>query len=777
MADERVEDAAAVGTRASDDASFVEKLRSLSVALEESQGRFRQLADAMPFIVWSATPDGAVDYSNRKFFEYTGLPEDTEAASRWQPCVPAADLERIIPVWQRCLATESTYDVEFRVRRGSDGQERWHHVNAEPVRDRDGVVVCWYGTGIDVHESKLLGEQAASLARRLSAVLENVAEGFLMLDADETLTFVNSEAERLLRRARGEMLGASLWALFPQLRGSVFERELRRAREDAESVRFETYFSPLELWLDVRAYPSDGGIAVFFADITDRHAAIEQLIDQATLLDHAQDAIFVHDPQRKISYWNHGAERLLGWSKDHAMGRAADVLLRVDPALYDRQLREVIASGAWVGELELRTAQGQQRTVASRWSLLRGERGDAQRILVINTDITQQKAVEAQLLRAQRLESIGTLAGGIAHDLNNVLTPIMTSVSMLREGERDPDKLEDLSMLERCAQRGADMVRQLLLFARGTLMDSRSDINLGAVAKDVLRIVRDSLPKNIQTTSSDATDGWKVRADATQMHQLLMNLCVNARDAMPSGGALTISVEPVTIDEVYAGINVDAKPGPYVLLRVEDTGTGISKEHLDRIFDPFFTTKEIGKGTGLGLSTCHAIVRSHSGFIHVYSEVGRGTRFKVYFPAVIPVSIEPRSNAGDAGLARGNGELVLVVDDEEPIRRLTARTLERFGYRALTASHGAEAVGLYARQPHEIALVLTDMSMPVMDGPATVVALRSIDPTVKIIGCSGLDSNGKLSAVIGDSLDGFLAKPYSADALLDALRRALTKTR
>jgi len=372
------------------------------------------------------------------------------------------------------------------------------------------------------------------------------------------------------------------------------------------------------------------------------------------------------------------------------------------------------------------------------------------------------------------MESIGTLAGGIAHDLNNVLSPILMAASMLQDEETDPARLDDLRTIAACAERGADMVRQLLSFARGG-GKRRERVDLGAIAREVQRIVRDTFPKHITFRLRAPAPAWEVQGDPTQMHQLLTNLCVNARDAMPGGGTLTVSVEGVVLDEVYAGMAVDARPGPHVLVTVEDTGTGMAPDVVDRIFEPFFTTKQTGQGTGLGLSTVHAIVRNHRGFLNVYSEPGRGTRFRVYLPAEVPAAAALEESAARSTLPRGSGELVLLVDDEEHIRTVTGRTLERFGYRVVAAANGAEAVLLYAQHRGDVAVVLTDMNMPVLDGPATIVALRTIDPGIRVVGSSGLDAGGHLAKAVDAGVKVFVPKPYTADTLLNALRKVLTE--
>jgi PAS domain S-box-containing protein len=383
-------------------------------------------------------------------------------------------------------------------------------------------------------------------------------------------------------------------------------------------------------------------------------------------------------------------------------------------------------------------------------------------------DLTERKKLEQQFLRAQRMESIGTLAGGIAHDLNNVLSPILMSLEMLKMRFPDPESESLLAILSTSAQRGADMVRQVLSFARG-VEGRRMEVQIKHLVQNMEKVVRDTFLKSIQLRTNIPQDLWTVMGDPTQLHQVLMNLCVNARDSMPNGGTLTISAENLNLDAHYAGLNLEARPGPYVFIQVEDSGSGIPPGIVEKIFDPFFTTKEVGKGTGLGLSTSLAIVKSHGGFMRVYSEVGKGTKFQINLPA--------RTGASDGAdaeivteMPRGNGELILVVDDELSVRQITQRTLETFGYWAIVASDGAEAMAIYAQRGAEIAVVLTDMMMPVMDGPATIQMLRKINPAVRIIAASGLSANSQIGSL---GVKHFLPKPYTAETLLKVLQETL----
>jgi PAS domain S-box-containing protein len=387
-------------------------------------------------------------------------------------------------------------------------------------------------------------------------------------------------------------------------------------------------------------------------------------------------------------------------------------------------------------------------------------------------DLTEPKKLELQFLRAQRMESIGTLAGGIAHDLNNILAPIMMSIHLLKESAKDAISIEILNNIESSTRRGADIVRQVLSFARGMDGD-KIEIQPRHMLDDIESIIKNTFPKSIRLLTSVPADTWTILGDPTQVHQILLNLCVNARDAMPDGGNLTIRLENCVLDEQYAAMNLQAKAGKYVQISIGDNGTGMAPDVVERVFEPFFTTKELSKGTGLGLSTVMAIVKSHNGIINVYSEPGKGTTFKVYLPALAIATVEPSDHAEDVTLPRGRGETILVVDDEAPILSITTQTLRLYGYQVLCASDGAEAVAVYAQHRATIALVLTDMMMPIMDGSSTIHALKRINPAVKIIAASGLNANGDIARDRGVSVKNFLLKPYTAGTLLKEVRAVL----
>jgi two-component system, cell cycle sensor histidine kinase and response regulator CckA len=500
--------------------------------------------------------------------------------------------------------------------------------------------------------------------------------------------------------------------------------------------------------------------------------ASHTLREQASLLDKAQDAIIVTDLDRRLSYWNKSAERLYGWTSEEVLGKVVtDLFYPVGDAKEVTQAyADVLARGEWTGELQPHTKSGRRVVIESRWTLVRDTAGNARSILSINTDVTDRRQLEQQFYRAQRLESIGTLAGGIAHDLNNILAPIMLGMGMLRDRLSDDDSREILETISGSAQRGAEMVSQVLSFARGQ-EGKRSEIRPVDLIGDVVRIARDTLPKNIEILTEADSNLPAVYGDPTQCHQVLLNLCVNARDAMPNGGTLKLFADTATISE-RRDVQGDLAAGNYVVFHVEDSGMGIAPDVLDKIFDPFFTTKEAGKGTGLGLSTSMTIVRNHGGHIRVDSRPELGTRFDVYLPIAPRPSIAS-TLGNNASPPRGRGQTVLVVDDEESVRRVLKATLEKAGYQVLQAANGREALTIFNTSGSTIALVIIDMTMPVLGGVPTMREMVKLNPAVRLIAASGIHDNEKLAKAVGPQVKEFLAKPFTSEMLLTTVAGAV----
>jgi PAS domain S-box-containing protein len=559
-------------------------------------------------------------------------------------------------------------------------------------------------------------------------------------------------------------------AIAPEYREAFADLHERVCQGEKGTLEFEIVgFRGTRRWMETHAVPlrneSDGTLLhlAVTRDITKRQQAEQKIREQAALLDVATDAILVRNIHNQILFWNKGAERLYGWKLEEALGKNVVELLYKDTA---PQLQDAFFTVIHTGEWQHLTKDGKKIIVESRWTLMRDDKNQPKSILSVSTEITQKKQLEAQLLRSQRLESIGTLTGGIAHDLNNVIAPVLMSVELLQMKLHDQQSQRVLQTLENNVKRGASLLKQVLSFAQG-IEGKRTIVQVKHLLNEIGQIVNQTFPKSITCHVDISENLWYVFGSPTQVYQVLMNLVVNARDAMPNGGTLAITVENVGIDENYTQLNFHAQAGSYVDISVRDTGIGIPPEIQERIFEPFFTTKDVGKGTGLRLSTTLGIIKNHGSFVNVNSEIGKDTEFKVYLPAVLDCTQPVHSPKLEA--ATGNGELILVVDDEAGIREITKSSLEKYNYRVLTASNGMEAVAIYAQYHKQISVVLLDMMMPTMDGAIAIRKLKKINPHAKIIVISGLLSNHTKRAAANMGVRAFLSKPCTAKELLQTI--------
>jgi signal transduction histidine kinase/ActR/RegA family two-component response regulator len=432
----------------------------------------------------------------------------------------------------------------------------------------------------------------------------------------------------------------------------------------------------------------------------------------------------------------------------------------------------VQVQGEWAGEIKQKSRAGRDLILQSRWTLMREADGKPKAILIVNNDITEKKQLESQLLRSQRLESIGTLASGLAHDLNNVLAPIMMAVQYIKDNGEDDGMRACFQTLETCSRRGADIIRQVLMFARG-VEGERILLNPKHLILEMQRIATETFPRSIEINTRVSKQPCVLMGDVTQIQQVLMNLCVNARDAMPHGGVLTISLDKSELDADGAKVHPKAKPGHYVVISVKDTGTGIPPELIDKIFDPFFTTKPLGQGTGLGLPTVLGIAENHGGFVHLETKPGAGTTFFVYIPAAPGDAMGGENNRTTEVLAKGRGELILVVDDEPSVRKLASAILSRNGYHTVTAADGREGIKLFEQHRQNIRLIISDLMMPQMDGPGMLRGLHEMAPEIKSIVITGLGEENRIAEARAAGADVILNKPFTADQLLNGIKQLI----
>ena len=498
-----------------------------------------------------------------------------------------------------------------------------------------------------------------------------------------------------------------------------------------------------------------------------KRVADAKIREQAALIEKANDAILVQNLAGHILYANPSAERLYGWSSDELQRSGArNELFLPDADKVANARAAVLQTGEWSGELHQQTRAGHIVIVASRWTLIREDAGKPSALLMISSDITEKKQLEAQFLRTQRMNTIGTLAGGMAHDLNNALAPILMGVQLLRRKESDAESRNLLQLMETSTHRGADMVRQVLLFARGR--DGEFErLELQPLFKELEKMVRETFPKNIRVESFLPQDLWPVHGNPTQLHQILLNLCVNARDAMPNGGQLSFAADNVDLNAAEASAIPEGRAGQFVSLLISDTGTGMPPEILAKIFEPFFTTKGEGRGTGIGLATVSRLVKAHHGFLRVESEPDQGTAFEIFLPRATE-SIKTIEQP-PITLVPGNGETILIADDEQAIRELLTAELTSAGYHVLSAANGAEALALLREHPDEIKLFITDGAMPVLNGSSAIAALRKTHPTLPVILTSGE------AETRDDPHITLVPKPFSLDDILASIQQNIAK--
>lgn len=631
-------------------------------------------------------------------------------------------------------------------------------------------------------------ERRSELQGRL---LELVGQPVIALDANHRVTLWNRGAERVLGWTYREVVGETILdKIVPRENQSdalvLREAMMAKGTWHGELPLLTKDGRTLILQGQVQIIPDElgGGRICTGLDVTElrraereREEALARARFQAELLDAVGQSVIATDLEGRVTYWNRASERIYGWSAEEAMGRP---IVELTPTEMSKaQAEEIMAAitngQMWSGEFELKRKSGERFVGWVTNAAIRGRDGESIGVVGVSSDLSEQKALEAQLRQAQKMEAIGRLAGGIAHDFNNLLTAIQGNVELaLSATEVHSPVAEDLLEIRRSADRAAALTRQLLAFSRKQLLQERT-IDLAEEIGEMWSILRRLIPESIELSITTEGGALLVRADPTQIHQVVLNLAVNAADAMGGKGSLTIHVEPVTLStEDVAEIPWHVLAGDYVALEVRDTGSGMPRDVQERIFEPFFTTKDAGKGTGLGLSTVYGIVKQSAGHILVESEEGKGTLFRVLLPrrqgSETSLSLEPRPSRPSP--ARGT-ETILLVEDDAAVRRATRRMLSRAGHDVLCAENGRVAIDIAQSHGASIHLVVSDVVMPEMGGLELVRSLREHHPDLRVVLTSGYAT---------DALDGhldelgaaqFVPKPFSTDQLFEAIRKAL----
>jgi PAS domain S-box-containing protein len=690
------------------------------------------------------------------------------------------------PLARTVITSESVGPEEIRIRRG-DGSDGFIRMSSSPVRDPDGKIVAAVAIVVDVTDQRHAERAVRATDERFKFVAKATNDVIWDWDLKTNSLVWNDSVETVFGHKQNRIYPEIRWwhdHLHPQDRdrviagvqavidggGSSWNDQYRYRRADG------TYANVMDRGYVAR---DNAGSAMrmigAMTDVTERSRSEAAIRFQAQLLNAVQQAVVATDPEGRVIFWNTFAERLYGWSADEAVGKPIDDLT---PAPFLRQhaseiFERGVAGESWTGEFLVEGKAGKAFPALLTTSPVRDEHGTVLGFVRVSIDLTERRSLEEQFRQSQKMDAVGRLAGGIAHDFNNLLTVIRLNTEIIMEGLDPTDpRSEDVKQIRSAAERASSLTRQLLAFSRKQILQPRV-LDMNSVVSSVEPMLRRLIGEDIVIASSCTARGYVV-ADPGQLEQILVNLVVNSRDAMPQGGRINIETKNVDLDETYTSEHAPVIPGRYIMLAVGDNGIGMSRDTREHAFDPFFTTKEAGKGTGLGLATVYGIVKQSGGYVWLYSEAGHGTTLKLYFPEV---SSAAAFKTGEYKIfakeqARGS-ETILLVEDEEAVRGLTSRILEKQGYRVIPAQHGREAMDIATREAGHIDLVLTDIVMPGMNGRGLVERLAGIRPRIKSLYMSGYTDDDIVRRGFIEPSKSFLQKPFTSEALLQTVRKVL----
>ncbi len=628
-----------------------------------------------------------------------------------------------------------------------------------------------------------LGDPHAEASQTLEAIVAASPAALVCVDPAAKVTLWNHTAERMFGWSAQEVLGRLLPSVpdfekdaFRAVHQSVLQGETH-LNVEAHGMRKSGAVFPISLSMaPLRNASGDirGSVSIVL-DITTHRQSEEQIRLLAAALEATANAVVIMDRAGKMIWMNPAFTAITGYPANEALGKTLEILNsgKHPPGFFENLWRTIQAGRVWRGEIINRRKDGSLYTEEQTITPVRDERGEIAYYIAIQQDITENKKLTQQLAQAQKMESVGQLAGGVAHDFNNLLSVIIGYAEMLLEDPANGDKKrKQIDEVLKAARRAASLTRQLLAFSRQQVLEPRV-LNLNNCVVEIEKMLRRLIGEDVELlTTLHATLG-SVKADPGQIEQVIMNLAVNARDAMPNGGKLIIETSNADLDEDYALQHPPLAAGRYILLSVTDTGMGMSQEVKGHIFEPFFTTKEVGKGTGLGLATVYGVVKQSNGYIWVYSEPGQGSAFKIYLPRIDGTEEENRPAHAALEFLQGT-ETILLVEDEQSVRVLTRSLLEQGGYTVLEADNGEQAIELAKQHSGLIHLLLTDVVMPGMKGPTLAEKILQIHPESKALYVSGYSGSFGTQTGLVPAGSNFLQKPFSKVTLLKKLREALS---
>jgi PAS domain S-box-containing protein len=760
--------------------------------IKANEEHYRMLYQNAPMAYQSLDANGFILDVNQMWLEMLGYSREEIVGHWFGDYLDGREAGLFREKYPQFKLVGESRGVEYEIRR-KDGSPVMVLLSGRVSYTPDGAFQRTHCLLRDITQMRR-AEQALNESNRFyQQIIASAKDGIFVCDASLAVCVWNPAMEGIFGIPAADVLGRHAPEVLGFLGQCGVFQEMENIIAGKPSVGLTFLFEngSRSGWISLTNSPlrdasgNIGGVIGLMRDITDQKRAEQNLRKSndhlreseeryRRLIEMSPDAVIIQS-EGKIVFINPAGLKLLGAAQTgDLVGKPMIDLIHPDSReIAAKRLSQMIGGHAFVPLVEQKLLRLDGKAVDVEVMSVTFSYNSVPAIQIMARDITARKLLEARYLRDQRIETIGALASGIAHDLNNVLAPIVMTIALLRDKCDDPESLAMISAMETSAHRGAGIIQQLLTFGRGA-SGQKTPIQPRYLIKEIADIARETFPKSIQIVTQFRNSDWLVMGDPTQLHQVLLNLCVNARDAMPKGGKITLSLDLAQVDENDPQFPVSVKSGPHIVISVQDTGKGVPDELREKIFEPFFTTKELGKGTGLGLATCVNLIKRHNGFILLAPSSGTGALFQVYLPANTPVAI-PDAKSHAVQLAPANGELVLVVDDEESIRRITRTALERHGYNVVTANDGMDAIAVFKRHQRQIRVVLIDIMMPVMGGLTAMRHLKAIKPDVVILATSGMVPKDLEAELAELKPRAFLPKPFTTWELLDMVGAAIAK--